>query len=80
MLSAVRLAANEAAPDRTFVRGVIERSDGQEEAFMMLALPSWGMLYDVRTDKDRWGQRQLVYLGRRGFFIVPRFPSERVDA
>lgn len=80
MLSAVTVAQHEAPPDRAFVRGIIKRSDGTDEAFLIVSLPSWGMLYDIRSNRYQWGQRQLVYLGRRGFFIVPRFPCERLHA
>jgi hypothetical protein len=42
--------------------------------FFHLRLPSWGMLYDIRCDEYRWGQRVLFWHGRKGFRMGVYFP------
>lgn len=42
--------------------------------FAYLRLPSWGMLCDISMDEDRWGQRVLIWHGRKGFRMGAYFP------
>jgi hypothetical protein len=66
-------------PDRWFATALMWNGDVDECGYAKvyrvarLRVPSWGMLYDVAADEYRWGQRVLLYHGRDGFRIVPRF-------
>ncbi len=65
-------------PDRVFVCGVMEGAVDEfgvteETFFFALRLPSYGYMYDITRDQDRWAQRVLWYHGKHGFSIMPRF-------
>lgn len=61
-------------PDTIFGTGILELRNGEEERIIWLRLPSWGYEYHPAYNEDRWGQRMLVYFGRRGLKIRWRFP------
>lgn len=44
--------------------------------FGFLRLPSWGYAYDISYDGQRWGQRVLLWHGRKGFRLGWYFPLE----
>lgn len=74
----MRVKQNYPIPDRAFVCGVIEGPQDEfgvpeESYFFTLRLPSYGYMYDIVRDRDRWAQRVLVYHGKYGFSIRPRF-------
>jgi hypothetical protein len=56
--------------------GVFECRCGNEERFIRVRLPSYGMMYSINVDEYRWGQRVLMYRGHAGFSIWPYFKPE----
>lgn len=44
--------------------------------FVIVRLPSFGVGYDLSRDENRWGQRALLYHGRKGFSLIWLFPRE----
>lgn len=51
--------------------------DGPVEArFILLKLPSWGFAPVISMNALAWGQRMLVYNGRKGFSVQWHFSEE----
>lgn len=65
----------------SFQLGVINTDVPEKAAhFFLLRLPSFGYGYDISSDRLRWGQRVLMYHGRKGLSVKWLFAPQSETA
>lgn len=63
----MRIKPYDLIPERWFVCGIAEETNGDEYYFAVLRLPSYQFMRSIETDWYEWHQLAWLWHGKRGF-------------